>query len=64
VVGDHVEGGLAARARERGVGPLARELLGTSDDDRGVDGRALAGVAGDRVGVLEMVEDVRSRTRS
>jgi hypothetical protein len=58
VVGDDVERGLAASARERGVGPLPRELLGTSDDDRRLDGRALARVAGDRICVLEMVADV------
>ena len=47
-----------ARAGEGGVGPVAGEGLWSADDERSVDGGALAGVAGDRVGVLDVVGEV------
>jgi hypothetical protein len=48
------------RARERGVGPVAREVLGAPDDARPLHGGALHGVRGQHVGVLEMLGHIRS----
>ncbi len=59
-VGDQVDRRPLSGTREGAVGPLAGELLGTADDDRVLDGRALAGVAGDRVGVLDVVGRIAS----
>ena len=42
VVGDQMQGGLAAGAGEDGVRPLSGELFWAPDDDRGFDCRALA----------------------
>ena len=56
--GDQLDAGGSAGAREGGVGSLAGELLGAADDDGGFDGRALAGVAGDGVGVLQVAGHV------
>ena len=58
---DDVECGLAAGARERGVSPLAGEVLRASDHDSGFNGGALARVAGDGVGVLQVLGYVSSR---
>ena len=44
-----------SRAREGGVGPVAGEVLGVTDDARPLHGAALDGVRGQRVGVLEML---------
>jgi hypothetical protein len=52
--------GWFSRARERGVGPVAGEVLGASDDARPLHGGALDGVRGQHVGVLEMLGHVRS----
>ena len=52
--------GWFSRARERGVGPVAREVLGAPDDARPLHGGALDGVRGQRVGVLEMLGHIRS----
>jgi TrkA family protein len=49
------EVGWFSRARERGVGPVAGEVLGSSDDAGPLDGGAMDGVRGQRVGVLEML---------
>ena len=57
-VGDEVDAGVGACTGEGGVGPVAGESLGTADDEGSVDGGALAGVAGDRVGVLDVVGEV------
>lgn len=51
---DDMKVGGAPGAGECGVGPFASELFGAADDDGGFGGCALAGVAGDGVGVLEM----------
>ena len=57
-LGDDVETRLKAGAGEGGVGPFAREFGGSPDDDRRGDGRALRAVAGEGVGVLEMLGGV------
>src|ERR1700722_4804232 len=57
-VGHHVNTGLAAGTRENCVRPLASELLWTAYHERVVDGGALAGVAGDGVGVLDVTGEV------
>ena len=48
-----------SRARERGVGPVAGEVLGAPDHARPLDGGALDGVRGQHVGVLEVLGHVR-----
>ena len=58
-VEDEQLGGFS-RARERGVGPVAREVLRATDDTRPLHGASLDGVRGQRVGVLEMLGHVRS----
>ena len=57
-VGDEQLGGFS-RARERGVGPVAREVLGAPDDARPLHGSSLDGVRGERVGVLQMLGHIR-----
>ncbi len=57
VVGDQMDGGFVAGSGEDGVRPLLGELFWAPDDDRGFYGRALAGVAGDRVGVFQVLAD-------
>ena len=52
--------GWFARARERGVGPVAGEVLGAADHARPLDRASLDGVRGQRVGVLEVLGHVRS----
>ena len=52
--------GWFSRARERGVGPVAREVLRATDDARPLHGGALDGVRGQHVGVLEMLGHVGS----
>ena len=47
-----------AGARERGVAPPRCEIARRGDDDRGLDGRALHAVTGQRVGVLDVLGDV------
>jgi hypothetical protein len=47
-----VHGGSLAGTREGGIGPFAGELFGAPDDERVLDGGALAG---DRAGVLDVV---------
>ena len=49
-----------SRARERGVGPVAGEVLRTSDHARPLNGGALDGVRGQHVGVLEMLGHIGS----
>ena len=44
--------------RERGVTPARCQIAWSSDDDRGLDGRSLHAVAGQRVGVLGVLGDV------
>jgi hypothetical protein len=58
-VDDEQLGGFS-RARERGVGPVAREVLRATDDARPLHGSALDGVRGQHVGVLQMLGHVRS----
>jgi len=58
VVGDEVDAGVRARTRECRVRPVAGESLRTTNDECSVDGSALAGVAGDRVGMLDVVGEV------
>ena len=48
-----VEAGLVAVARERGVAPLAVELVG-AEHERAIDRRALGQVRGERVPVVEV----------
>jgi len=45
VVGDEVDAGVGARTGQGGVGPVAGEGLGTTDDERSVDGGALAPIS-------------------
>ena len=47
-----------SRARERGVGPVAREVLRATDDARPLHGGALDGVRGQHVGVLQMLSHI------
>ena len=47
--------GWFSRARERGVGPVAGEVLGAPDDARPLHGSSLDGVRGEHVGVLQML---------
>ena len=47
-----------SRARERGVGPVAGEVVGVPDDAGPLHGAALDGVRGQRVGVLEVLGHV------
>lgn len=47
-----------ARTREGRVGPLAREVRGTTYDSGPFDRRAVRAVAGERVGVVEVFGDV------
>jgi hypothetical protein len=49
---------VVARAAEGGVGPLARELGGATDDGGPVHRRALGAVAGECVRELQVVGDV------
>ena len=48
----------SSRARERGVGPVAGEVLGATDDARPLDGASLDGVRGQRVGVLQILSHI------
>jgi hypothetical protein len=58
IVGDEMDVGSGARTGECGVRPVSGEGLWSADDERAVDGGALAGVAGDRVGELDVVSEV------
>ncbi len=60
-VGHEFDVRLAAGAGERGVSPLAGEVLRAADHDGCFNGGALAGVAGDGVGVLQVLGDVGRR---
>ena len=53
-VDDEQFGGLSS-ARERGVGPVAREVLGATDNARPLDGGPLESVRGQHVAVLHML---------
>src|SRR2546430_1196482 len=54
-----VEARLAAGAGEGDVAPLLERALVAEEDEGSLDGRALGGVAGERVAVLEMLAAVR-----
>ena len=49
-----VEAGLGSRARERDVAPFLQARLAGAEDEGALDGEALGGVAGERVGVANV----------
>ena len=49
-----VEAGLGSRAREGDVAPLLEARLAGAEDEGALDGEALGGVAGERVGVADV----------
>ena len=53
VAGD-VEAGLRSRAREGDVAPFLEACLAGAEDEGALDGEALGGVAGERVGVADV----------
>jgi hypothetical protein len=58
VVADEMDVGGGARPGQGGVRPVAGEGLWSADDERSVDGGALAGVASDCVGEFDVVGKV------
>ena len=60
---DHVDPRRLLGARQRRVGPLARELVRQADHPGPLKRRALRAVRRERVGVLEMLTDVRHMLR-
>jgi hypothetical protein len=59
--GVDVQPGRAARPRERGVRPALGQVAHAGDDGRVLDGPALHPVAGQAVGVLDVLGDVAGR---
>ncbi len=60
-LGGEVDGDGVAGARQGGVGPLVGKGLRGADDLGALDGRPLAAVSGQRVGVLEVLGDIVDR---
>ncbi|MFL5863727.1 MAG: hypothetical protein ACJ780_23635 [Solirubrobacteraceae bacterium] len=62
-VGDQKTGG-ASRARQGAVAPTGGQVRRRRDDDRPLNGAALHAMAGEAVGVLDVVSDVARRQLS